>query len=114
MQIKMLRALRVLSVSRIQAGALVLKVTPHFGQRISSKLMRRISPGVISCPQCGQGVARDAFTFSRLIFLRAGIWEFYSGANLPSARVSGARHSITRSPLAGVCASSEPPPQIGI
>ena len=29
--------------------------------------------GGISCPHCGQGVASDAFTFSRLIFRRAGI-----------------------------------------
>lgn len=52
---------------------LAVKVTSHFGQRTSVVLMRRSSAGGIRYPHCGQGVASDAFTFSRLIFFRAGI-----------------------------------------
>jgi hypothetical protein len=59
----------------------VVKVTPHFGQRISLKLIRRSSAGGMWYPHCGQGVASDAFTFSRLIFFRAGIRGFYSEAS---------------------------------
>jgi hypothetical protein len=61
------------SVSRIQADALVVKTTPHFGQSTSVVLIRRSSAGGISYPHCGQGVASDARTFSRSIFFRAGI-----------------------------------------
>ena len=43
---------------------------------------------MISCPHCGQGVASDAFTFSRSIFFRAGIRGFYSEAGFTSARVT--------------------------
>ncbi len=57
----------------IQADALVVKATPHFGQRTWVVLILRSSAGGIWYPHCGQGVASDAFTFSRLIFLRAGI-----------------------------------------
>jgi hypothetical protein len=65
-------------VSAIQADALVVKTTPHFGQSTSVVLIRRSSAGGISYPQCGQGVASDSSTFSRLIFFRAGIRGFYS------------------------------------
>ena len=57
-----------------------MKVTPHFGQRISVILIRRTSTGGILYPHCGQGVASDAITFSRLIFFRAGIRGLYRGA----------------------------------
>ena len=57
----------------IQALALAVKTTPHFGQRTCVELLRRNSAGGISYPQLEQGVASDAFTFSRLIFFRAGI-----------------------------------------
>jgi hypothetical protein len=55
-------------------------VTPHFGQRPSVVLTRRNSAGGIWYPQLEKNLAIDAFTFSRLIFFRAGIWGFYSGA----------------------------------
>jgi hypothetical protein len=64
----------------IQADALVVKVTPHFGQRTWVELIRRSSAGGIWYPHCEQGVASDAFTFSRLIFFLAGIRGFYSEA----------------------------------
>jgi hypothetical protein len=47
--------------------------------------MRSTSAGVISCRHCGQGVSSDARTFSRSIFLRAGIRGFYSAGSLPSS-----------------------------
>ena len=54
-----------------------VKMAPHFGQRIWVKLTQRTSAGGIWHPQCGQSVANDASTFSRLIFFRAGIQGFY-------------------------------------
>lgn len=46
----------------------MVKVTPHFGQRTLFVLTRSNSAGGIRYPQLEQGVARDASTFSRLIF----------------------------------------------
>src|ERR1700680_4192873 len=49
----------------------------HWGHRTCSKSTRRSSAGAIACPQWGQGVESEAFTFSRLSFRRLGIGGFY-------------------------------------
>ena len=67
----------------IQADALTVKAAWHFGHRICVVVTRRSSAGGIWYPQCGQGVASDALTFSKSIFFRAGIRGFYSEARLP-------------------------------
>jgi hypothetical protein len=49
----------------------------HWGHLTCSKSTRRSSDGAIACPQWGQGVESEAFTFSRLSFPRLGIGGFY-------------------------------------
>ena len=61
-----------------------VEVILHFGHLTWPEAGRWISAGGIWKPQCGQGVASDARTFSRLIFRRAGIRGFYRVASLPS------------------------------
>jgi hypothetical protein len=82
-------------VSAIQAEALAVKVTPHFGQRTCVELMRRSSAGGISYPQLEHGGASDAFTSSRLTFWRAGIGDSIAEQELTACHSSEIMHTQT-------------------
>jgi hypothetical protein len=64
--------LRLLNVASLGLSGLACRLLPRRDARNFA--------GGIWYPQLEQIVASDTFTFPRLIFFRAGIWGFYSGA----------------------------------